>query len=95
MAADHALNSGTYLTEEALLLLQEVVKGESGNKQAEIPTPQTWQEALAGPHAAEWLESMTRELNGLRANGTFHRVSRKKARNGWGRPLDSDTEELM
>lgn len=65
----------------ATVLLQEVVKGESGDKHREIPTPATWQEALHGEHSAEWLESMIRESTGLDAAGTFETVPREQAKN--------------
>lgn len=34
--------------------------GVGGQKNAEIPTPSTWQEALSGHHGAEWLEAMVK-----------------------------------
>lgn len=71
----------TFLTPTILACLQEIVKGEKGDKKADIPTPETWQEALSGDQASEWLESMVKELNGLKAAGTFRGVPRKDAAN--------------
>ena len=55
--------------------------GESGVKAEEVPTPQTLQEALSGEHSAEWMESMARELQGLKDTGTWEWVPRSQARN--------------
>jgi hypothetical protein len=66
---------------EVHALMQVIVKGESGDKRVEIPVPQTWQEALDGPHAEEWAESMLREATGLRDTHTFEVVPKKQAEN--------------
>ena len=55
--------------------------GETGDPVLETPTPRTWQEALRGEHAAEWAESMSRELRGLQATKTYRLVPRSAARN--------------
>lgn len=57
------------------------VAGESGNKKTEIPTPLTWQEALAGPYASEWMEAMTKEFKGLETTGTFAAIPRPQGVN--------------
>jgi hypothetical protein len=58
-----------------------IAGGESGDKVLETPTPSSWQEAVQGPHSAEWLESMAREFSGLLATGTFEEAPREEARN--------------
>jgi hypothetical protein len=62
-------------------LVQTIAHGESGDKRLEIPTPTTLREALDGEHGAEWMESMVKEYNGLKATGTFKFVPRAQARN--------------
>jgi len=62
-------------------LVHTIAVGESGDKRLEIPTPTTMQQALSAPHAAEWMEAMIKEYNGLKATGTFKQVPRAKARN--------------
>ena len=62
-------------------LVQTIALGESEDKRREIPTPGTHKEALNGPHAAEWMESMIKEYNGLKSTGTFELVPRSDARN--------------
>ena len=42
-------------------LVQTITKGETGDKRLELSTPKSWQEALRGPQAGEWLESMAKE----------------------------------
>jgi hypothetical protein len=69
------------LPKEIYALMQVIVKGESGDKRIEIPVPQTWQEALSGPHSEEWAESMVKEATGLRSTHTFEVVPRKEAKN--------------
>lgn len=69
------------LPSRAVHCLKVIVEGESGCKAHEIPTPQTWQEALSGQWAAEWLESMVREIAGLDQSKTFKRVAKDKAGN--------------
>jgi len=59
----------------------DITKGVSGDKKKEIPTPKTWQEALRGEHSADWLEGMQKEIQGLKATGTFIQVPRKQATN--------------
>ena len=61
--------------------MQTIATGESEDKRREIPTPTTHKEALNGPHAAEWMESMVKEYNGLKSTGTFEVVPRSEARN--------------
>ena len=65
----------------AYAFVQTICNGESGSKRVEIPTPSTWQEALQGPHAAEWMESMVTEVQGLNNTGTYEEVPRSAARN--------------
>jgi hypothetical protein len=62
-------------------LAQTIAGGETGDKLRDIPTPQTCQEALQGPWATEWLESIMREFNGLQSTGTFEEVPRSTATN--------------
>jgi hypothetical protein len=62
-------------------LVQTIALGESGVKQEEVPTPNTWQEALNGKHGGEWLESMGAEYEGLQQKGTFELVPRSCAKN--------------
>lgn len=64
----------------AVAYLQTVVAGDSGNKTLEIPVPTTWEQALGGEYAAEWLESMVKEFKGLEGTGTFRQVPRSEAR---------------
>ncbi len=61
--------------------LKAIVLGDSGEKHLEIPTPSTWQEALGGEHAQEWLESMQIELEGLLSRGSFKQVPCSEAKN--------------
>lgn len=51
-------------------------RGESGSKHSEIPTPTSWQEALSGSHAPEWLEAMVKECKGLESTQTFVKTER-------------------
>ena len=76
-----AVVSPSPLPQEVWALLQDIVKGESGDKRQEIPTPNTWKEALEGEHAAEWLEAMTKEISGLQETGTFEQVPRPSHQN--------------
>ena len=69
------------IPKQALLYLQEVVKGETGDKSTELVTPDTWQEALGGDQAPEWLESQVREVTGLEAAGTYILVPRESGKN--------------
>lgn len=62
-------------------LMQVIAGGESGLKHFEIPTPQTYLDAVSGQHALEWQESMAREYNGLMGTGTFTEVARDEAPN--------------
>lgn len=55
--------------------------GEAGTKPADIPTPATWQEALNGAHAAEWLEAMVKEFKGLENTQTFEPTNRPQGAN--------------
>jgi hypothetical protein len=61
--------------------VQAIVQGEAGDKKLEIPVPQSWQEALAGPHSAEWMESMVREYSGILETNTLEAVPRSQAKN--------------
>jgi len=76
-----ALPGSDSIPKQAVVLLQEVVHGESGSKRKEIPTPADWQEALNGEHPGEWLESMVKEVTGLQATGTYQEVPRDRAKN--------------
>jgi len=69
------------IPKQALLYLQEVVKGGTGDKSTELVTPDTWQEALGGDQAPEWLESQVREVTGLEAAGTYILVPRESGKN--------------
>ncbi|NBU34767.1 hypothetical protein EBS40_09175, partial [bacterium] len=66
---------------EIWALLQTIANGESGDKRLEIPTPQTWQEALGGADSEEWFASMVREYNGIKDSGTFEEVPRPPGAN--------------
>lgn len=71
----------TGIPRTAVVLLQQVVAGDSGDKHKELPTPDTWQEALNGENPEDWMESMAKEVEGLRETGTFKEVPRSEARN--------------
>lgn len=62
-------------------LIQVIAQGESGDKKEEIPVPSTVEEALSGPHGAEWMESMIREYKGIEETGTLEAVPRSMAKN--------------
>ena len=46
-----------------------------------IPTPATIEEALAGPHAAEWAAAIHKELHAFERTTTFENVPRSSASN--------------
>jgi hypothetical protein len=80
-AATPPLTSFQQLNKTLCALAAEIVKGVSGDKAKEIPTPKTWQEALSGEESGEWLLAMQKELEGIKATGTYVEVPRATAKN--------------